>query len=436
MRAYDLIRRKRDGGELSPEELGFLVRAYTDGDLPDYQMAAFLMAVFFRGMTEAETTALTLAMAESGEMNDLSVLPGVAVDKHSTGGVADTTTLVLGPLVAACGVTVAKMSGRGLGHTGGTIDKLESIPGFRTALSREEFLDVVQSAGLAVVGQSGELCPADKKIYALRDVTATVDCIPLIASSIMSKKLAGGSHGIVLDVKCGNGAFMKDLERARELARAMVAIGRRAGRETVAVISDMNQPLGMAVGNALEVEEAVLTLAGQGPQRLTDLCLTLGGEMVTLAGRTADPEEGRRIVAEALASGAGLEAFARWVEAQGGDPRVAHDPGLLPRAPVRRVVRSEAEGFVTRVDSERLGVAAMELGAGRRRKEDAIDLTVGLQLRVGLGDRVVIGQELAVIHSSTEAQAAEAAERVRAAYGLSAEPSEPPPLVYEVIRTA
>lgn len=422
---------------MTASELEYLVREYTAGTLPDYQMAAFLMAVFFRGLTAAETAVLTQAMASSGEVADLSSLPGVTVDKHSTGGVADTTTLVLAPLVAACGVTVAKMSGRGLGHTGGTVDKLESIPGFRTALSREEFLDVVRRAGMAVVGQSGELCPADKKIYALRDVTATVDCIPLIASSIMSKKLAGGSQAIVLDVKCGQGAFMKTLDKARELARAMVAIGERAGRKTVAVISDMNQPLGHAIGNALEVREALATLAGRGPRRLTELCLILGGEMVALAGKAPNSEAGRALVEEALRSGRGLAQFERWVAAQGGDPAVAREPDrLLPHAPVRLSVRSRTAGYVAAVDAERLGLAARDLGAGRRQKEDAVDLSVGIVVRVEVGERVEEGQEVATIHAADPRQAAETAEAVLAAYSLAEVPPEVPPLVYEVVRTA
>jgi pyrimidine-nucleoside phosphorylase len=436
MRAYDLIRRKRDGEELTAGELESLVKEYTAGDLPDYQMAAFLMAVFFRGLTPAETTALTMAMAHSGEVNDLSGLPGATVDKHSTGGVADTTTLVVAPLVAACGVTVAKMSGRGLGHTGGTVDKLESIPGFRTSLTRQEFFATVRGCGMAVVGQSGELCPADKKIYALRDVTATVDCIPLIASSIMSKKLAGGSQGIVLDVKCGRGAFMKDLDRARELARAMVQIGRRAGRETVAVISDMNQPLGMAIGNALEVEEAVLTLKGRGPARLTELCLVLGGEMVALAGQASDPDAGRTLVEEALKAGTGLAQFERWLAAQGGDPAVVRDPGRLPQAAMRLPVRSARAGYVAAVDAERLGLVAMNLGAGRRTKEDVIDLSVGLEVRVELGSRVEEGQELALIHGPDAARTEAAAKEVVLAYELSQGPATAPPLVYEVVRSA
>lgn len=436
MRAYDLIKKKRDGGELSTAELEFLVREYTSGALPDYQMAAFLMAVFFRGLSSRETTDLTLAMAGSGEVADLSGLPGPAVDKHSTGGVADTTTLVVAPLVAACGVVVAKMSGRGLGHTGGTVDKLESIPGFRTSLSREEFLGAVRTAGMAVVGQSGALCPADKKIYALRDVTATVDCIPLIASSIMSKKLAGGSHAIVLDVKCGRGAFMKDLARARELAQAMVSIGERAGRRTVAVISDMDQPLGRAVGNALEVSEAVMTLRGEGPARLTELCLVLGGEMVALAGRAASPQAGRALVEEALRSGAGLAQFARWIAAQGGDPGVVEDLSRLPQAAVRVTAGAPAGGYVKAVEAERLGVAAMELGAGRRRKEDPIDLSVGLDLKVEVGDRVAPGQALAEIHAASEAAAAAAVREVQACYELSERPVPVPPLVYDVVRSA
>lgn len=437
MRAYDVIRKKRDGGELSAGEIEWLVQEYTAGSLPDYQMAAFLMAVFFRGMDATETTALTLAMAHSGEMADLSPLPGITVDKHSTGGVADTTTLVLAPLVAACGVTVAKMSGRGLGHTGGTVDKLESIPGFRTSLSREEFLATVRACGLAVVGQSGELCPADKKIYALRDVTATVDCVPLIASSIMSKKLAGGSQAIVLDVKCGRGAFMKEVGQARELAKTMVDIGQRAGRATVAVLSDMNQPLGQAIGNALEVKEAVATLAGRGPRRLTELCLTLGAEMVVLAGKAPDATAGRKLAEEALRSGRALTRFTQWVAAQGGDPSVARDASLLPAAPVRLPVRSKASGYLSAIDTERLGVIAMELGAGRRRKEDRIDLGVGLEMRVELGQRLEPGQEVAVVHARRLSEAEEAAEAVWEACSVSeGAPPEVPPLVYEVIRTA
>ncbi|MGE5507203.1 MAG: thymidine phosphorylase, partial [Chitinophagales bacterium] len=307
---------------------------------------------------------------------------------------------------------------------------------FRTALTREEFLDTVRRCGMAVVGQSGALCPADKKMYALRDVTATVDCIPLIASSIMSKKLAGGSRAIVLDVKCGRGAFMRDLERARELAQAMVAIGRGAGRETVAVISDMNQPLGNAIGNALEVEEAVSTLAGRGPRRLTELCLVLGGEMVALAKAAPDPAAGRAMVAEALFSGRGLAQFERWITAQGGDPAVAHESGLLPQAPVKQSVRSERTGYVVAVDAEGLGLAAMELGAGRRRKEDVIDLSVGLELRVELGSQVEVGEELAVIHAASAAACEGAAAAVKGAILLGEVPPEAPPLVYEVIRTA
>lgn len=436
MRAYDLIKSKRDGGELSTAELEFLVREYTSGALPDYQMAAFLMAVFFQGLNPRETTDLTLAMANSGEVADLSGLPGPTVDKHSTGGVADTTTLVVAPLVAACGVVVAKMSGRGLGHTGGTVDKLESVPGFRTSLSPEEFLATVKASGMAVVGQSGTLCPADKKMYALRDVTATVDCIPLIASSIMSKKLAGGSQAIVLDVKCGRGAFMKDLERARELAAAMVSIGRRAGRRTVAVISDMEQPLGHAVGNALEVEEAITTLQGAGPARLTELCLVLGGEMVALAGRAQNPAAGRALVEDALRSGRGLAQFTRWIAAQGGAPDVVDDRSRLPQAPVQVAAGAPVGGYVKAVDAERLGLVAMELGAGRRRKEDAIDLSVGLELKVEVGEHVTPGQALAVVHAASDAAAAGAVAGVQACYEWSERPVTAPPLVYDVVRSA
>jgi pyrimidine-nucleoside phosphorylase len=432
--AVGLIHKKRDGGELSPSEIGALISGYISGEVADYQMAAFCMAVFYTGMTPAETGALTTAMAKSGETVDLGGIVGRKVDKHSTGGVADTTTLVLGPLVAACGAPVAKMSGRGLGHTGGTIDKLESIPGFRVALNPAEFFSVVNRVGLAVIGQTQNIAPADKLLYALRDVTATVDSIPLIASSIMSKKIAGGADAIVLDVKCGSGAFMKTPERARELAAAMVAIGREVGRDTVAVISDMNQPLGLAIGNSLEVAEAVQTLKGYGPPRLLEVCLTLGSEMLVLAGRAGDVDEARRLLGTALQDGAGLAKFAEWVAAQGGDPRVVEDPALLGTAPVVSDYVSTRSGYLARMDSEVVGRAAMALGAGRRRKEDVIDLSVGLVMGKCLGDPVAAGEPLCRIHARRPEDVALVSGMLDAA--LTIEDGRPAdlPLVYDVIR--
>lgn len=434
MRVYDLIRKKRDGLTLSREELEFLLRGYTEGGIPDYQMAAFCMAVYFRGLSPEETAAFTLAMARSGEELDLSSIPGIKVDKHSTGGVADTTTLVLAPLVAACGVPVVKMSGRGLGHTGGTIDKLEAIPGFRTDLSPAEVVTVAREVGVVVAGQTGHLAPADKKLYALRDVTATVDSIPLIASSVMSKKLAGGAEAILLDVKCGSGAFLKSEQEAKELAKLMVSIGQAAGRRTVAVVSDMNQPLGRAVGNALEVREAIATLRGEGPRRLEELCLLLAGEMICLGGRASSLEEGRRLAEQALRSGEGLERFRRWIKAQGGAEEVVDTPGLLPLAEVVRSVTAQREGYLASVVAEELGRAAVLLGAGRARKEDPVDSGVGLIVHAQIGERVERGAPLATLYARTEAQADEVEPLIRGAFQLSALPVLAPPLVYCILR--
>ncbi len=434
MRPYDLIRKKRDGGALTQEEIAYLVEGFVRGDVPDYQMSAWLMAVYFRGMTDRETADLTLAMSRSGRMLDLSSIPGVKVDKHSSGGVGDKTSLVLVPLVASCGVVVPKMSGRGLGHTGGTLDKLESIPGLRTELDVEAFLQQVRRVGCAIVGQSPDLVPADKKLYALRDVTATVDSVPLIASSIMSKKIAGGADAIVLDVKTGSGAFMKSAEEARVLAQAMVAIGTALGRRTVAVLTDMDQPLGHAVGNALEVQEALYALRGEGPGDLTELCLELGSHMLRLAGRVPTQEEGRDALREAIRSGAALQKFAEMVKAQGGEPSVVDHPDRLPMAPTVLDVLSPEDGYVEAVDAEAVGRVSMGLGAGRVRKEDAIDPAVGVVVEAKKGSRVRRGDLLARIHARTEEAAQAAARALLQAYRLGPAPPSLGPLIHGVIQ--
>jgi pyrimidine-nucleoside phosphorylase len=433
MRAYDLIQKKRDGAALTGEELGALLESYVAGRIPDYQMSAFLMAVYFRGMSSEETAAFTMAMVRSGETLDLSRIHGVKVDKHSTGGVGDKTSLVLIPLVAACGAPVAKLSGRGLGHTGGTLDKLEAIPGFRTELGVEEFIAQVNHIGCAIAGQTGDLVPADKKLYALRDVTATVDSVPLIAASVMSKKIAGGSDAIVLDVKAGAGAFMKTLEAARGLARTMVEIGTAVGRRTVALISDMGQPLGAAVGNALEVREAILTLRGGGPSDLRELCLALGSYMLVLAGTAPAPEAARSRLGEALMTGTALRKFAEMIRAQGGDASVTDDPAVLPSAPIVEPVPAPDDGYVAAINAQALGLTVMAVGAGRVTKEDNIDPAVGLVLKKKVGDRVSRGEPLADLHLSSRGQAADARARVTAAYVIAGEPPPPVVLVHEVI---
>ncbi|MGG3017851.1 pyrimidine-nucleoside phosphorylase [Geobacillus stearothermophilus] len=432
MRMVDLIAKKRDGKALTKEEIEWIVRGYTNGDIPDYQMSALAMAIYFRGMTEEETAALTMAMVHSGEMLDLSSIRGVKVDKHSTGGVGDTTTLVLGPLVASVGVPVAKMSGRGLGHTGGTIDKLESVPGFHVEISKDEFIRLVNENGIAIIGQTGDLTPADKKLYALRDVTATVNSIPLIASSIMSKKIAAGADAIVLDVKTGAGAFMKKLDEARRLARVMVDIGKRVGRRTMAVISDMSQPLGYAVGNALEVKEAIETLKGNGPHDLTELCLTLGSHMVYLAEKAPSLDEARRLLEEAIRSGAAIAAFKTFLAAQGGDASVVDDLDKLPKAAYTSTVTAAADGYVAEMAADDIGTAAMWLGAGRAKKEDVIDLAVGIVLHKKIGDRVQKGEALTTIHSNRP-DVLDVKEKIEAAIRLSPQPVARPPLIYETI---
>ena len=392
MRMYDIIHKKREGGELTGEEIRFFVQGFTWGEIPDYQASALLMAIFFRGMTRRETGDLTLEMAQSGDMVDLSPLPGVKVDKHSTGGVGDKTSLVIGPIAAACGVTIAKMSGRGLGHTGGTVDKLESIPGLGTDIPREEFFQIVKDTGLAIIGQSGNLCPADKKLYALRDVTATVESLPLIASSIMAKKIAAGADAILLDVKVGSGAFMKTLEDSRALAREMVRIGAQVGRRTVALITDMDMPLGRKIGNALEVQEAAEALSGKGDRRLVELCLELAANMVYLGEQAPDMEAARARAAEAVSSGRALEKLAQMVRAQGGDPSYITNPEKFAISPAWVEVPAPQTGYITRLDAEGCGLAAVELGAGRETKDSPIDFGAGIVLLKNKGDRVERGR--------------------------------------------
>ena len=433
MRMYDLIMKKRNGGALTGQEIDYLVSGYTAGEIPDYQVSALMMAIYFRGMSQEETMALTLAMARSGQMLDLSGIRGVKVDKHSTGGVGDKTSLALAPMVAACGLAVAKMSGRGLGHTGGTIDKLESFPGFTTEIPLETFLENVNRIGIAIMGQTADLAPADKKLYALRDVTATVDQMSLIASSIMSKKLAAGADAIVLDVKTGSGAFMKTLEDAVSLAREMVRIGKDAGRRTVAVVTDMDQPLGRAVGNALEVKEAIETLKGRGPEDFRELCMTLGTQMLLAGGAAREAGQAREMLAEALESGRALEKLARFVEAQGGDPGAVYDTDLLPRASLAVPVVSGESGYVTHIACEEVGICSLILGGGRETKESVIDLSVGLILNKKPGDPVERGEVLAYLHANDPGKAAEAGERLLGAYRIGPKMPQKSPLIKEII---
>ncbi len=404
MRMYDLILKKKQGGELSTDEIRYMIEGFTEGSIPDYQMSAMTMAICFRGMTPRETVDLTLAMRDSGDVLDLSGIKGVKVDKHSTGGVGDKTSLALTPIIAALGVPVAKMSGRGLGHTGGTIDKLECFDGFTTALSEEQFAGNVNTIGIAIAGQTANLAPADKKLYALRDVTATVDQMSLIASSIMSKKLASGSDAIVLDVKTGNGAFMKKLEDSRALAKEMVSIGTMAGKKTVAVITDMDQPLGRAVGNSLEVREAIDTLRGEGPADFKEVVFALGSQMLMLAGRAADEKEARALMEGVIEDGSALDKFAQFVRAQGGDAAPVYDTSLLPVAGKTLEVTAKESGYVHRILAEDIGIACMTLGGGRETKESAIDLSVGIILEKKNGDAVSDGEVLATIYGNDDAK--------------------------------
>lgn len=433
MHMYDILAKKREGLALSREEIEFFIRGFTAGEIPDYQASALLMAICIQGMDERETADLTLSMAHSGEMADLSQIPGIKGDKHSTGGVGDKTTLIVGPLAAACGVVVAKMSGRGLGYTGGTIDKLESIPGFSTQQSPQRFAQIAEEVGVCVVGQSGELAPADKKLYALRDVTATVESIPLIASSIMSKKLAGGSDCILLDVKTGSGAFMKTLEESVQLAQAMVSIGARAGRKTAALITDMDHPLGRAVGNALEVEEACQVLCGEGPGDLRALSVELAAWMAWMAGKAPSLEEARALAEEKLRDGSALERFCRMVQAQGGDPSVAEHPERLPKAAVSLTVLASKNGWLCRVDTREVGRASVVLGAGRETRESALDYGAGIRFAKVLGDPVRQGEPLGWVYASTEGRAQEGARLLAGALEIGERPPEKRPLFYAAI---
>ena len=419
MRMYDLIIKKRNGNSLSKEEIEFMITEYTKGNIPDYQMSAMMMAIYFVGMNDEETLYLTMAMAHSGDMLDLSMISGIKVDKHSTGGVGDKTSLALTPMVAACGLTVAKMSGRGLGHTGGTIDKLESFEGFRTDISTDEFIKNVNEIGVSIMGQTASLAPADKKLYALRDVTATVDNMSLIASSIMSKKLAAGSDAIVLDVKTGSGAFMKEEKDAVALATAMVKIGKMAGRNTIAVISDMDQPLGYAVGNALEVKEAIDTLKGNGPEDFTQLCYTLGAHMLVAGEVAKEFDEAKEMLVQAVANGSALQKFIEFIGAQGGNVEQIYHPELLPKAAIESEVFAEKEGYVEKIVCDEVGICSLILGGGRENKESEIDLSVGIILHKKVGDYVTKETPIATLYANSEAKLMEAKKRLLNAYSFT-----------------
>lgn len=434
MRMYDLIMKKRNGGTLSRDEIFFMIEGYTKGNIPDYQMSAMMMAIYFNGMDEKETAALTMAMAESGDQLDLSGIQGIKVDKHSTGGVGDKTSLALTPMVSACGVKIAKMSGRGLGHTGGTIDKLESFQGFSTSLSEEAFIDQVNRIGISIIGQTKNLAPADKKLYALRDVTATVDNMSLIASSIMSKKLAAGADAIVLDVKTGSGAFMKEEADAMLLAGEMMTIGKNAGRKMMAVISDMDQPLGNAVGNALEVKEAIETLKGHGPADFTELCMTLGSCMLMVAEIAENEQQAREMLKEAVDSGKALDKLAELVEAQGGDKRMVYETDLLPKASSITPLLSEKDGYVEKIQCDEIGICSLILGGGRETKESAIDLSVGIVLTKKVGSHVKAGEPLAYIHSNEEAKRLACEERLRKAFHIGDKVKKEGAIIHQILK--
>ncbi len=433
MRMYDIIHKKRNGGELSEEEIRFFIEGYTDESIPDYQAAALCMAVYFRGMTPKETSILTLAMAESGDQIDLGGIEGFTVDKHSTGGVGDKTSLIVVPIVASCGGKVAKMSGRGLGHTGGTVDKLESIPGFRTELNPDDFIKQVNGIGLCIVGQTGELAPADKKLYALRDVTATVESIPLIASSIMSKKLAAGSKGIVLDVKTGSGAFMKTVEESENLAKEMVAIGKSAGRSVTAVITNMDIPLGDSVGNSLEVIEAIKTLKGEGESDLTEVCLTLAAQMLSMV--TGEDEKTCYSMAKgAIDNGLAINKLREMISAQGGNANVVDDYSLFKQPKYTAEIFSECDGFIEHTDAEKIGIASVILGAGREKKGDPIDPSAGIVLKKKTGDYVKKGEPLAVFYTDDEGKIEGAKQEFLDAFTFGDERTQPQKLIYKIIK--
>lgn len=433
MRMYDLIMKKRNGGFLTEEEIAFMVKGYTNGEIPDYQMSAMMMAIYFQGMNEQETLALTMEMAKSGDMLDLSDIHGIKVDKHSTGGVGDKTSLALAPMVAALGIPVAKMSGRGLGHTGGTIDKLESFAGFFTGISEKQFKENVNKIGIAIMGQTADLAPADKKLYALRDVTATVDNMSLIASSIMSKKLAAGADAIVLDVKTGSGAFMKTQEDSFRLAKEMVRIGNDAGRKTIAIVSDMDQPLGFAVGNALEVKEAIDTLNGNGPADFLELCMTLGSYMAIAAGKAETTEQARKMLAECIENKSALQKLAQFIEAQGGDKDMVYHTEKLPAASIIEEILSPRDGYIQRIICDEIGICSLILGGGRETKESVIDLSVGIVLHKKVGDMVKKGEALATIHGNDRTKIAAARERFLKAYFIDAAPVEKKPLIKGIV---
>jgi len=434
MNMYDIILKKREGGILTKEEIEFFIDGYTNGSIPDYQASALLMAIFLKRMNKEETYLLTKAMRDSGDVVDLSGIKGIKVDKHSTGGVGDKTTLIVGPLAAACGVPIAKMSGRGLGFTGGTVDKMESIPGFKTTVEAEDFIGQVNRVGLSVIGQTAHIAPADKKLYALRDVTATVDNLSLITSSIMSKKLASGSDAIVLDVKCGNGAFMERFEDACELGELMVEIGNADGKKTIAVITDMNQPLGLAVGNSLEVIEAIETLKGKGPTDITELSLKLASFMVYAGEKAASPEEGYQMVKQALESGAALKKLADFIEGQGGDPKVINDYTLFPQPSCNSEIRSESDGFIGKIEARAIGLASQHSGAGRATKEDGIDLSAGILLHKKVGDSVFKGELLAAVFGNDQQRVDKGAEEAAKAFHIQKDKPEEISLIKKVIQ--
>lgn len=432
-RFVDIIHRKRMGEELSDETIRQMITGYCDGSIPDYQMSAMLMAICFNGLSDRELTTMTLAMRDSGTTNDLSSIEGIKVDKHSTGGVGDKTTLIIGPIAAACGIPIAKMSGRGLGFTGGTIDKLESIPGFRTDLSTREFFEAVQKTGICVNGQTGDLAPADKRIYALRDVTGTVESIPLIAASIMSKKLAAGSDKIVLDVTTGSGAFIKDYTQSLELAQKMVTIGNNAGKQTVAQLTSMDEPLGFAIGNNLEVKEAIDALHGNGPEDLMTVCYTLAAHMISL-GKELSFDEAEQEARNTIETGAAWQTFLAMVHEQGGDSSYMEHPERLPQAAIIQEYRAEKEGYITAMDTEGFGIAAGILGAGRSRIDDEIDFAAGIILQKKINDYVEKGEVLATLHTSDKELASAAAQRLACCYTISAEKTEPVTLIEDVVR--